>query len=264
MSSESNGAKTFERWSEPHFYVKVMKTHQFSSVEYMLPEFPSTMHFPLEPNAASDDKVASEDDMLAFLSKGIVTVEEKVDGSNCGMCFDGDIALFRNRNHILNKAYRSRRTPAHQQYGPAWTWMHENRSAFARLNAILEKPVSVYGEWMFARHVLAYEALPSWMIAYDIFDIEASVFVAPTLSRPLLQEAGFHVVPLIAQGTFTPSDIMGFRDRPSAYGGTDQEGSYAKVELNGVLVDRMKIVAPWFKTDPEWNKKPLVKNTLMK
>ena len=68
----------------------------------ILPEFPRTMHLPVEPNAQSDDKIASASDMDLFLASEI-SVQEKIDGASMGISMYQGEPLVRNRSHILLK-----------------------------------------------------------------------------------------------------------------------------------------------------------------
>ena len=36
----------------------------------------------------------------------------------------------------------------------------------------------LYGEWLCARHTVAYDKLPDWFVAFDIFDVPAGRFLS--------------------------------------------------------------------------------------
>jgi atypical dual specificity phosphatase len=231
----------------------------------LLPEFPRTLHLPLEPNAAKDDKVASIADMKAFLALPLVVIEEKVDGANSGMRLHEGMPLIRNRSHVLNKAYVSRKTPAQIQFSAVWTWFYENMHKFATLESLLGFTPSVYGEWLYAKHAVGYNQLPDTWVAYDIYDAEKKQFLCPLISRELLTQAGFAVVPLIASGSFTPEEILKLRDGNSVFSNEVlREGIYLKGSDGSTMQGRYKMVAPHFKSDDNWNKKPLEKNKVIK
>ena len=231
----------------------------------LLPEFPRTMHLPLQPNATSDDKVATEAEMKAFLSLPVIVVEEKIDGANSGMRLHEGMPLIRNRSHILNKAYVSRKTPAQIQFSAIWTWFYENQHKFMALEEILGFVPSVYGEWLFACHSVGYSHLPDWWVAYDVYNAESGEFLCPLLAREALTEAGFSVVPLVASGSFTSAELLKLRDGDSVFAeGVPREGIYLKGSDTKVLQARYKMVAPHFKSDDDWNKKPLLRNGVIK
>ena len=154
----------------------------------ILPEFPRTMHLPIEPNATSDDKVASLEEMISFLS-GDIYIEEKIDGSNSGIAFWNGQPLIRNRNHILNKSYQVRNTPAKKQFSAIWTWFYENCNKLEILEKELGFLPSVYGEWLYARHSVAYDMIPNWWIAFEIYNSEKGVFIDPGIGREVLKKA---------------------------------------------------------------------------
>lgn len=231
----------------------------------LLPEFPTTRHVPIEPNAARDDVVASNDDLMALLSSNTVWIEEKIDGANCGITFHNDQPVVRNRTHILNKAYSKTDSPAKKQFTSVWTWVYANKAKFNALQTALGFMPSVYGEWLFAQHVIGYTQLPDVFVAYDLFNPKDGKFIDTGKSRNLLQSVGFSVVPFIAAGEFEPAMLTALRDGPSAYSPDAQrEGIYLKGCDGEFLNYRLKMVRPDFHTDEQWVKKDLIKNKVVK
>ncbi|MBS1722689.1 MAG: RNA ligase family protein [Armatimonadetes bacterium] len=236
----------------------------YEKEKLLLPEFPRTMHLPIEPNAHSDDKVASVGELRALLKEPLA-VQEKLCGANCGVALFEGQPIVRNRNHILNKAYPKRNTPAKEQFSSIWTWLYEHVDNLARLNKLADDTVGVYGEWLFAENVISYDRLPDWFVAYDVYVPHTSKFMPPDQATDLLQEAGFSVVPILATGVFTPEALLELRDGPSEFSTTSpREGIFIKAAQANWDAMRYKMVAPWFKTDEDWNKKALVKNKLAK
>ena len=238
----------------------------FEDEKFILPEFPRTRHLPLDPHATRDDLVATQADLKDLLSCSAVYVEEKVDGANSGVCFRGRNPVVRNRSHILNKGYIGRGTPAKEQFAPIWTWVYAAEPMFRALEDDLGFLPSVYGEWLYARHSVTYDALPSLFMAYDIYDSTSKRFVPTGRARQALQAAGFAVVPLIGgPGPFQASELLALRDGPSQLSTTEQrEGIYLKGCDETQITHRFKMVGGHFATDPDWVKKALVKNRLLK
>jgi len=56
----------------------------FDKEKLILPEFPRTMHLPVEPNATSDDRIASVKDLEWLLTQDC-QITEKIDGANSGI-----------------------------------------------------------------------------------------------------------------------------------------------------------------------------------
>jgi ATP-dependent RNA circularization protein (DNA/RNA ligase family) len=235
----------------------------YEAEKNILPEFPRTLHLPLEPNAQSDDKIASDSDMYNFLSKSIV-VQEKIDGASMGVSFYNGEPMVRNRSHILRKGYSARKTPAQQQFSRAWTWLYENCDKIKEVSELVGSQTSIFGEWLVARHTVAYDALPDWFVAYDIYDADAKKFLDPSLALEILETAGFATIKVIDTGIQTPTTLLAMRDGKSAYNNSEREGIYLKSGDGQWCTGRYKMVAPWFKSDDNWNKKPLVKNACVR
>lgn len=226
----------------------------------ILPEFPRTMHLPLEPNAQSDDKIASASDMAVFL-QGTISVQEKIDGASMGVSVYKGEPIVRNRSHILRKGYSARKTPAQQQFSRVWTWLYENADKIKAVSKALGTPVGIYGEWLVAQHTIAYNSLPDWFVTYDIYCPEERKFVDPTLALKILSDAGFATIKVVHQGICTPEMLLKLRDGNSAYAQNQpREGVYLKSGDGQWCTGRYKMVAPWFKSDDNWNKQQLVKN----
>ena len=81
-------------------------------------------------------------------------------------------------------------------------------------------------------------------------------------TRDILISCGFQIPPLIDLGRFSPEKLVQLRDGESKYSSlSPREGVYLK-SFDGTC--RYKMVSPWFKSDDDWNKKPLVTNRLTK
>ncbi len=223
-----------------------------------LPDFPRTRHLPWEPNASRDDVIATLDECRSIFSEN-VEVTEKVDGANVGIALVDGEPLIRNRNHILNKAHTAR-TAAKAQYSPLWNWFYENRSAFEKLGAH-----SVYGEWLLARHSIAYETLPSYFLAFDVFDQHDQKFLDPHIARSMLIEAGLPCVPVLHTGPLeSAAHLSKLLNRQSAFAPDPAEGIYLKIGDGSHMVQRFKMVRPGFIAGEHWSKNKITKNTLSK
>jgi hypothetical protein len=118
---------------------------------------------------------------------------------------------------------------------------------------------------MYARHTITYNKLPDLFITYDIFDPEAQDFIHPLIAMVAFSKAGFSMPQSIASGNGIKKDrLTYYRDRISRFGDENQEGIYLKATDGAKIVGRLKMVNPNFKSDDDWNKKPLVKNKVAK
>ncbi len=98
-----------------------------------------------------------------------LVVEEKCDGANSAVSFgeDGEL-LLQSRGHYLTGGYRER----HFNLMKQWATVH--RDAFYEL---LGKRYIMYGEWMYAKHTVFYDALPHYFLEFDILDRETGRFL---------------------------------------------------------------------------------------
>jgi hypothetical protein len=233
----------------------------------LVPDFPRTQHLPLNPNAQRDDLIASMDECREVFEGGAeIYIEEKVDAANVGFSILGGEPVIRNRNYILRKGYGRKNTPAKLQYAPIWTWFYENKYKFELLEEWFGFMPSVYGEWMYARHTIAYNKLPDWFLLFDIFDPIRKKFISPERYYEAAEYAGFHTVPMLAwtQRGFSKEDLLRYTTTEWKSKFDDEsniEGVYVKVvDASGHVSKRFKMVRPGFIPGVHWNKGGLVKN----
>lgn len=238
----------------------------FEKEKFLLPEFDKTPHLPFNPNKHDDDIIAPAQEAEDAMNT-VVFVEEKIDGANCGMRLQGSNPIIRNRKHILCKGF-VKETPAKKQFASVWNWFYDHKSLFEKLNQLVNAEVSVYGEWMYAKHTIFYDQLPSLFIAYDIYLPEKYSFLDTYATRIYLEKAGFSIPELLHNGRIESYDYLAKLCYGQSAFSSDQkrEGVYLKVNAPGGLTvgRRFKMVRPDFKTDPDWNFKPLERNLLKK
>lgn len=218
----------------------------------MLPAFPRIKHLPYSPNMGTGDVMADFKEIEGILSNSVI-VEEKIDGSSCGMMYDGN-AIIRNKDHILKKGYL-KNTPAKLQFRPAWNWLYDNKDKFIELNKIFGYPVGVYGEWVYAVHGLIYDKLPSLFIAYEVYDPEFFTLLEPKKSRKVLAESGFCIPYLIFEGRMDVDMIEIWSQEQSFYS-TSQKREGIIVKTSN---ERFKKVRSDFVQGALWDKKELKK-----
>ena len=209
----------------------------------ILPDYPRTKHLPWNPNATRDDLIATEDECRIIFESDRVQVTEKVDGANVGMAKG---PIIRNRNHILHKGYTAR-TAAKKQFAPLWGWYYEHAHLFDELER-LAPDTSVFGEWLLATHSVEYDRLPSYFLAFDLYDYGSARFVDPFEARVILVAAGFEVVPLLHAGPVRdPEQLAAMLRQRSPFSSTDLcEGAYIKVGDGRWVMHRFKMVRHGF------------------
>jgi hypothetical protein len=239
----------------------------YAKEKHILPEYPRTLHLPWKPNTERNDVVAQPEEAKIIFEK-FCSVEEKVDGANCGMALVNGEAIIRNREFILSKGYNLRkRTPAKLQFGSAYTWFYEkqNKKKFETLHEIAPN-CSVFGEWVVAQHGIEYDCLPDWFIAYDLYDYELGHLIPPPTARKLLSEAGFYTAPVFKYGRVKDyEELEHFCNTPSRLTTKGNvEGVYIKVWDDEKVTHRFKMVRESFVRGALWDHKILKKNKLAK
>lgn len=232
----------------------------------IIPDFPRTQHLPYKANAGRSDLIADTQDCLFIFTEPNVYVEEKVDGANCAIVIYEGHPIIKNRNNFISKAQGRARTPAKMQFSSIYNWFYQNREKFENLYEKLGFPVVVYGEWMFALHGIRYDKLPSYFIAFDLYDYSREKYLPTPLAREALKESGFCVTPLLYSGALDKWEQLDeFCSELSPFSSIDiREGIYLKVANNEEVTHRFKMVRHDFIQGCHWNKKMLKKNNLQK
>jgi atypical dual specificity phosphatase len=229
----------------------------------ILPDFPRTKHLPWKPNASRDDLIASEAECRIIFESSRVSVTEKVDGANVGIAKG---PIIRNRNHILHKGY-SARTAAKLQFSPIYNWYYENAACFDKLIDEAGSYVSVFGEWLLALHSVEYDKLPSYFLAYDVYDPMAKRFMDPGDARTLLIMAGFSTVPELFFGTVKSyAQLEELTYQKTELSSTAlREGVYLKVGDKDWVTHRFKMVRQNFIAGEHFSTRgEIIKNKVIK
>lgn len=255
------------------------------TMEDIIVKYPRTPHIQgsrLQPG----DEDLSQRPFSDIAGKHVV-LEEKIDGANSAISFtdDGELRL-QSRGHFLTGGYRER----HYDLLKQWAIVQQSR-----LHEVLGNRYILYGEWMYAKHSLYYDALPHYFMEFDILDRNTGVFLDTPSRYELLQGLPVCHVPVLATGVFNNMDeilkhlgdslyisanhIEHLREDAGKLGlDADQicretdpsrtmEGIYIKVEENGEVTDRMKFVRASFLQSIEessvpWLDRPIIPNRI--
>ncbi len=216
-----------------------------------------------------------------------IVVEEKCDGANSAISFgtNGEL-LLQSRGHYLVGGAREK------HYNLLKQWAEIHRTDFYD---ILGSRYIMYGEWMYAKHSIFYDALPHYFLEFDIFDRETSQFLDTARRHEMLSLLPVVSVPVLKRGTFSEmkelTSLVGhsnyirddFRetlrklaesaglDPVQILGETDDrptmEGLYLKIEDGGQVVGRLKFVRFSFlqtvlTSNSHWLERPIIPNQL--
>ena len=218
-----------------------------------------------------------------------IVIEEKVDGANAAISFsDSGELLLQSRGHYLTGGYRERHFNLFKQ----WASIHQNE-----FYKVLGNRYVMYGEWLYAKHSIYYDALPHYFMEFDIYDKVENIFLSTKKRRELLKDLPVESVKVLAEGEFyKENDILKYIgmsnfisknhldnltktceslgiDKDKCLKETDNsrlmEGLYIKVEENGIVSDRLKYVRYSFlqtvvESGTHWLDRPIVPNKLDK
>lgn len=217
-----------------------------------------------------------------------LVIEEKVDGANCGISFDATRQLLlQSRGHYLAGGPREKHFTLFKQWA--------NTHAAALYDRLADRYV-LYGEWLYAKHTVFYDALPHYLMEFDVLDRSTGNFLStprrkellaglPIVSVRVLHEGQLktqkELVALLGESSFIrPGHVARLREQAERLGidadravretdsSTDMEGLYIKVEEDGVVTGRYKYVRPDFLTavfaaQGHWLNRPIVPNLLI-
>ena len=218
-----------------------------------------------------------------------LVVEEKLDGANSGIGFSSSGALqLQSRGHYLRGGARER----HFDLFKSWAQSHAGT-----FRELLGKRYLMYGEWLYAKHTIYYNALPHYFIEFDILDKTAGRFLSSERRRALLANLPFiSSATILSQGPLrqldelralvtTSTHIRGAHlaelrrqaerlglDPARALRETDpskrMEGLYLKIEQGGEVRERYKFIRADFLTtvtqsQSHWLNRPIIPNKLV-
>lgn len=207
-------------------------------------------------------------------------VQEKVDGANSGISFDENgKLLLQSRGHYLVGGPRERQFDLFKQ------WANEN---VEYLFNTLEDKYVLFGEWLYAKHHIFYDALDSYFLGYDLFDKQENKFLSLPRYKALLENGPVYSVPVLHQDKFSKINNFIQYIGKSKYKTTNwkekliqlagekelqhsdmsdlMEGVYVRVEDENWVVGRMKHPRENFtkiiNDDSHWLTRSIVQNLL--
>lgn len=253
--------------------------------EYRIIKYPRTPHIEGSRLQPGDEDLSQIP--FAEIAGLPLVIEEKIDGANSALSFDptGQL-LLQSRGHYLTGGYREK----HYQLFKQWAGIH--REAFWQ---VLGCRYVMYGEWMYAKHSIFYDALPHYFMEFDVLDRESGQFLSTDRRHELLKDLPVCSVPVLARGRFAKAaDVLRYlgdscyitenhldnlravtekegQDAERSLRETDaartMEGLYLKVEEDGQVTRRVKYVRSSFlqtveQSQSHWLERPIIPNQL--
>lgn len=202
-------------------------------------KFPRTRHFANLGSVSRDDLLLTSAEQKNFLGLGLglsseIYVEEKIDGANIGISVENFKFVVQNRGHVVYSTTM-------EQFKPLDKWLEKHYEELWDLLA--DGKLILFGEWMYARHGIAYDKLPDYFIAFDIYDRDTGRFYSRERLEEKLSRTSICVVPLITRGYFKRvTDLTELVNTKSSYYDGPVEGVYLRINSKSWLKDRAKIV----------------------
>lgn len=225
-------------------------------------KFPRTKHL-WGSNVAGDDKMLSERETVKVLSQNDVEYvwESKIDGSQIGFSLSDGKLRVQNRSHYLTGG-------EHPQYDLLRNWVH---TVMPVLHPLLDERYIMFGEWTYAMHSIFYPKLKHYFHEFDFLDRSNGKFLDTELRtmacEELVKRKMLVQVPVIHVGKLSLEEARKLMDHPPVYGEDRPEGVYLKIEKDGEVIGRYKLVRDEFiqaiiDGGDHWKNKPIIKNLL--
>ncbi|HEY8478983.1 MAG TPA: RNA ligase family protein, partial [Spirillospora sp.] len=156
----------------------------------MLRKYPRTPHIEGSRLQPGDHDLAQVP--FSEIAGRYLVVEEKLDGANAGISFTarGDLRL-QSRGHFLTGGPRER------HFAPLKAWA---ASVQHLLWERLGDRYTLYGEWLYAKHTLFYDALPHYFCAFDVLDHTDGTWLSTERRKELLDGTPVVHVPVLHEG----------------------------------------------------------------
>ncbi len=224
------------------------------------PDYPRIPHLSKDISNMSNDDIVLSDVTFPLAAE----YQEKVDGANLGISWNNDGPVVRNRNFVLNKGYSKINTPSKRQFVNTWQWIHKHEEDIKQVIDRWMAPLTIYGEWMWAKHSIGYDKLPDLFLAYDIWSPLDNKFVSVTKMEELLSGTNIKYIPSIKKQFSSIQDVKETSELKSQYRDDYAEGIVMKICSDRWLEKTYKVVNKFYVRRDNFNEEELIKNKLIK
>lgn len=194
------------------------------------PPYPRIPYLWSAVSASSDDRVLLPGERREWLTQDVV-VEEKLDGANVSVWWDGDVPRTASRggSGAMDRA---------GQLGPLRARVF---SDIERFRELLDGGRVLYAEWLWLAHSVHYDRLPDPLVALDVW-YPGHGFASTGERDRYCAGAGIPVPPLLFRGVLETESALRSLLGPSAFGAAQMEGAVLR-RADG---RRCKVVADGF------------------
>lgn len=208
-----------------------MNTFDYNTSDYKFYKYPRTNHLQGSGFQKGDEDLESVP--FEQIKGQYLVIEEKLDGANSGISFDDEgNLLIQSRGHILRGGWRE------QQFNLLKSWATTYQDMFFDL---LSNRYIMYGEWVFAKHTLFYDALPHYFMEFDIFDKKTEIFLSTRRRHMLLKDQPIISVPVLKTGCFERLEDITSLIGDSLYKTDELENSFVDVvKKTGINLEKAK------------------------
>ena len=202
-------------------------------------KYPRTPHLPFSLGCTSDDKKLTNDSHLQGIE---VVVTEKMDGENITIYPDSFHARSLDSKH---KEYHS--------------WLIREMQKFSYN---IPQNYHICGEYLFARHSIAYENLPTYFMTFSIWDEDTCLCWDDT--EIICEELGIQTVPVLWKGQYDTATIKKLANDVVARGGEGIVVRYAGQFKYDKFQDNVAkfVRSNHVQTDKHWSTSEIVRNGL--
>lgn len=204
---------------------------------------------PFSPGGTGDDRRL--EDVKAFLGRSVV-LTEKMDGSN--LCFT--------RENVFARSHSG--APQHPSFDMA-------KSLHANIRHALPDGISLFGEWCFAVHSIAYETLPGYFFLFGARDDVKDSWFSWDEVEMFAEDFGFQTVPVLGSEEFQDGRrlekyVTALASGPSTFG-PSREGIVLRWADGFEGIEFDQAVAKWVRsghlnTDDHWRHQAVTRQRL--
>ncbi|WP_455649757.1 RNA ligase family protein [Enterocloster citroniae] len=203
-------------------------------------KYPRTYHLPYSRGYTSDDKVLTSDDQFKNVE---VVITEKMDGEN---------------TTIYNDFYHARSLDSlHRDYH---SWLLNYMKGF---QYTIPCGYRICGEYLYARHSIAYTNLPSYFLVFSVWD-DDNICLSWDHTKQFCDERNLVTVPVLYRGIYNSDLIQDLANKVVLKGG---EGIVVRKAAAFSYDCFSENIAKYVRenhvqTEVHWSNGPFVKNQL--